>query len=121
MSTRSRIGYFENDENVITSIYCHFDGYPSNNGKILFESYKDLASLQKLISGGNLSSLNNLEYYTARGESFHQNKPIQSDLKGLFNSWEEYAYIFNPRDLKWYYCTSNLRLKELTQKAIENG
>jgi hypothetical protein len=40
MATRSRIG-IELEDGVIESIYCHWDGYPENNGKILLEHYQD--------------------------------------------------------------------------------
>jgi hypothetical protein len=56
MSTRSRIGIAKDDGKVV-SIYCHWDGYPSNNGAILLKSYKDKAKVEKLISLGDISSL----------------------------------------------------------------
>lgn len=45
-----RNGYFE-------SIYCHWDGYPSNNGRILLAHYSDPAKVDALITLGSLSSL----------------------------------------------------------------
>jgi len=56
MSTRSRIGMVQDDGKVI-SIYCHWDGYPSNNGAILLKSYKDKEKVARLISLGDISSL----------------------------------------------------------------
>ena len=56
MSTRSRIGYVADDGKVI-SIYCHWDGYPSNNGNILLKSYTDLEKVKALISLGDISCL----------------------------------------------------------------
>ncbi len=38
-------------------IYCHWDGYLSNNGKILFEHYTSQAQVEKLVSLGDMSSL----------------------------------------------------------------
>ena len=56
MATRSRIGLVRPDGKVV-SIYCHWDGYPSNNGLILLEHYTDAAKVESLISLGDISSL----------------------------------------------------------------
>jgi hypothetical protein len=56
MATRSRIA-IENQDGTVSSIYCHFDGYPENNGVILFENYKTQEKVESLISLGSLSSL----------------------------------------------------------------
>jgi hypothetical protein len=39
------------------SVYCHWDGYLSNNGRILQEHYTDAATVKKLVSKGAISSL----------------------------------------------------------------
>jgi len=56
MSTRSRIG-IRNKDNTITSIYCHWDGYPTWNGKMLLTYYTKREDVEKLIKLGNLSTL----------------------------------------------------------------
>lgn len=56
MATRSRIA-IENENGTVSSVYSHWDGYPSNNGRILMEHYKERDKLQKLIDLGSLSSL----------------------------------------------------------------
>jgi hypothetical protein len=56
MGTRSRIGMM-NEDGSITSVYCHWDGYPSHNGVILLENYQDPEKIKMLISLGDLSSL----------------------------------------------------------------
>jgi len=38
-------------------IYCHWDGYLSHNGKILFDHYTDQKHVDALMALGNLSSL----------------------------------------------------------------
>lgn len=55
MATRSTISIKENDK--IRTIYCHWDGYPSNNGAILLEHYSELDKVKQLISLGDISSL----------------------------------------------------------------
>ena len=56
MSTNSLIGKVKEDGSV-EGIYCHWDGDPSYNGKILLESYKDEAKIDKLLELRSLSSL----------------------------------------------------------------
>lgn len=57
MGTRSRIGYVDPKTNMIHSIYCHWDGYLSNNGRLLRDHYKDLKKVKRLIALGDISSL----------------------------------------------------------------
>jgi len=111
MGTRSRIGIQLKDDSIL-SVYCHWDGYPSFNGKVLREFYNTKEKVNQLINGGNISSLhtnvgwNNEtlpetgpQYYTSRGESIDDNEPElnknQSEyLNTADNCGEEYAYLF---------------------------
>ena len=54
MGTRSRIGVMHGDN--CKSVYCHWDGYLDNNGRILLEHY-DSAKANHLVALGDLSSL----------------------------------------------------------------
>ncbi len=56
MATRSRIGIV-NDDGTVSSIYCHWDGYPEGNGKRLVEHYTDRNKVRGLIDLGSISSL----------------------------------------------------------------
>jgi hypothetical protein len=56
MGTRSRIGIELPDHSVV-SVYCHWDGYPEHNGRILAEHYLNRDDVQELIDGGSMSSL----------------------------------------------------------------
>ena len=56
MATRSTIA-LEYADGTIDQVYCHWDGYLSNNGVILQEHYKDPFKLQRLMDLGDLSSL----------------------------------------------------------------
>ena len=108
MGTRSRIG-IELSDNSIMSVYCHWDGYPSYNGRILREHYTTVEKVRELIDGGNISVLHTNAgwknetlpetgplYYTMRGESIEQNEPrVDNNIVEFLNDGEEYAYIFN--------------------------
>ena len=56
MATRSRIGIL-NEDGTITSVYCHWDGYPAHNGRILKNHYSTETLIRELLSFGDLSSL----------------------------------------------------------------
>jgi hypothetical protein len=56
MGTRSAIGY-KTGEGKIRAVYCHWDGYVSNNGRILQESYQAAYKIARLIEQGDMSSL----------------------------------------------------------------
>ena len=111
MGTRSRIGIQLKDDSIL-SVYCHWDGYPSFNGKVLREFYNTKEKVTQLINGGNISSLhtnvgwNNEtlpetgpQYYTSRGESIDDNAPETSKDHGEYlqlsgRSDEEFSYLF---------------------------
>jgi hypothetical protein len=56
MATRSTIA-LEFADGTIGQVYCHWDGYLSNNGKLLQEYYSNPFILRDLIDLGSLSSL----------------------------------------------------------------
>lgn len=56
MGTRSRIG-IELPDHTVVSVYCHWDGYPEHNGKILVEYYLNRQDVEELIDGGSMSTL----------------------------------------------------------------
>ena len=116
MATRSYIGIRNTDDSV-EYIYCHFDGYPSHNGKILVEHYNELDKVKALIALGDLSRLGKeigskqnfndyssqnqdwcLAYSRDRGEN---NTSARSDRFShvVKDDNVDYAYIFS--DGKW--------------------
>jgi hypothetical protein len=113
MATRSRIA-IEKEDGTVESIYCHWDGYPEYNGRILVENYKDHEKVQALIDLGAISSLApNVEadpdtrhtfndpvggvvvaYGRDRGET-GVNKKSHGSVPDFFNGdIEEYGYLF---------------------------
>ena len=55
MATRSFIGIVEED--TIKGIYCHWEGYISHNGEILYKHYNNIDKIKELIELGCLSIL----------------------------------------------------------------
>lgn len=56
MATRSLIG-LENQDGSINYVYCHYDGYPEYQLKMLLEHYQDKNKVAELISNGDFSQL----------------------------------------------------------------
>lgn len=104
MSTRSRIGVLNPDTNIVTSIYCHFDGHPSNNGKLLLDFYNTKDKAEELISYGDMSSLKK----TIADSKFYIRDcddvdcwSRESTEDGFYHSLkEEYNYLFKHN--KWH-------------------
>ena len=114
MATRSTIS-IENTDGTITSVYCHWDGYPSYNGDILQNHYH-YDKLAKLISNGDMSTLHeeieHCEFYKDRGEpvSFGSYNDYYDYLKNC--QFEEYNYILRLNKV-WYASKGNNSFLEL--------
>ena len=104
MATRSRIGLQLSDDSIV-SVYCHYDGYPAHNGRVLRTHYDTIEKVRELIDGGDMSCTrtnagwNNETlpevgplYYSARGEDC----PPRHDetMTEFFNNGEEFGYIY---------------------------
>ena len=119
MATRSTIA-LEFADGTVEQIYCHWDGYLENNGRILYEHYKDPFKLRDLIDLGAVSSLRPeigskqdfdkrdtqnenwcLVYARDRGEDLvkHTFKDFEDYVAN--HQYEEYEYILR-RDGNWY-------------------
>jgi len=136
MGTRSQIGYALKDDSIV-SVYCHWDGYPEFNGKVLNEFFTTSDAVRDLIDGGNLSSLyTNSDwerqdrpfygplYYTERGEKISNNQPHYSSnlteyLQHTDDSCGEYAYIF--KNGEWVCYKVDSRLDGYTEVPIPAG
>ena len=56
MATRSTIAILR-DDNTVAKVYCHWDGYLENNGKLLVENYDTAEKVEALLAHGDISSL----------------------------------------------------------------
>ena len=116
MATRSNIAY-KTIDGKIRSIYCHWDGYPEHNGKMLLDNYQDAAKIKALIELGSLSSLREelgeqhpfdrdytkpelpltdnwcLAYHRDRGEDLMIQE--YDNIPDWINDMEEYAYLWD--------------------------
>ena len=92
MATRSVIATL--DENGIKAIYCHNDGYLSNNGKILDQHYTDEDKVNELLAGGDISSLKDtiedtIFYMRDRGEIYKEATKLHTEIVLLKYAFEE--------------------------------
>ena len=56
MATRSAIGY-KLPTGEVRGIYCHWDGYVENNGKLLQENYQAAYKIAQMVELGDMSAL----------------------------------------------------------------
>ena len=101
MATRSIIAKL--DETGVQAIYCHNDGYLSNNGKILDQNYADEDNVDELLAEGDISSLRDTIadttfYMRDRGEIDKEAATLKDEsalLKYAFESCDaEFVYMF---------------------------
>ena len=114
MATRSNIA-MKTLEGKIVSVYCHWDGYVANNGKILLENYADVDKIEALVALGSISSLGTvigeqqdfmdrdtqkdewtLFYSRDRGEELSIQE--YDDIPSWIADMEEYAYLWNGQE-----------------------
>lgn len=129
MGTRSTIA-IRNTNNTVTGIYCHWDGYLEHNGRILNQHYSTEEQVRELIALGNLSQLGEqigdkhpfsrhevkpdevyeeekymgwcTAYERDRGEKGQQAVTRATWEIFRYNNGQEYNYIFEPKDQRWY-------------------
>jgi hypothetical protein len=98
MGTRSTIA-LEFADGTVEQVYCHWDGYLSNNGEILAEHYMDPFKVKQLVSLGGFSSLRPSidetaeSAYTQRGEDLEVNRFQNIAEYVQEGQREEYDYI----------------------------
>ena len=104
MATRSTIA-LEYADGTVGQIYCHWDGYLDNNGKILYHSYQDPFMVRELLDNGDMSSLDRTvstcTFYKERGEVCPQHMFKDFEDYKANHQYEEYEYILR-KDGNWY-------------------
>lgn len=143
MATRSLIGVVL-PNNSVQYVYCHWDGYPEHNGKILQENYNSQKLAELVTSLGDISSLQ--KHFSPTGEHFFGNPQkdvtvlygrdrgdqdcsptiVKSteEYKNLFlSSWYEYGYLF--MNDTWYTIDRNFYknwtiLKDIIKHKVES-
>lgn len=137
MATRSTIS-LEFADGTVGQVYCHWDGYLENNGKILQSYYTDPFKVRDLIDQGDLSSLRpsiNPEPYRKhtfdesqedvcvfykrdRGETNVDARYFKDFAEYKANhQYEEYEYILRT-DGHWYVSDHGGEYKHLADELV---
>lgn len=99
------------------SVYCHYDGYVSGVGKHLYNHYQTKQKVLDLISGGNMSSINDsltdCVYYSdyEYNQEWEDNKPTSFKSLEKYmsdNVWISYIYVFGLDNVWRLYTTVSI-------------
>ena len=124
MATRSIIAKL--DDKGVQAIYCHNDGYLSNNGKILDQHYQNEVKVDNLIAQGDASSLRDtIEdttfYMRDRGEKYKEATNLHNETKLLEFAFEscdaEVVYMFAYG--AWYVYDNSDKIGNTSYQFIE--
>ncbi len=103
MATRSTINR-KLESGKIETVYCHWDGYLSNNGVLLFENYQTEEIINELFEKarmGGISSLgpipDNCRFYNDHEE---ETTLVGSEKELVTEFGQEYNYLW--KDGQWF-------------------
>jgi hypothetical protein len=133
MSTRSHIGIV-NADGTVSAVYCHWDGYPEHNGKVLLNSYMAEDKVRALIALGDVSVLDDdigekhdfdgdrpkgmsTFYGRDREEPWNDVKPgTYKDVEEFLSKCQEdYTYLYDKGE--WMFRSWKRELEPLTQEV----
>jgi hypothetical protein len=126
MGTRSTIA-LEYADVTVEQVYCHWDGYLSNNGQILQNHYLNPFKVKQLLALGGFSSLSETvegtaaTAYTQRGEDISIEKFKDFADYVANHQYEEYEYILRQVDGKavWFVSDHDGAYVELEQAIMD--
>jgi len=123
MATRSTIA-IEFADGSVSQIYCHWDGYLDNNGKILQKHYMDPFKVRDLIDCGSVSSLRESveESKDNTGNPWPADRYMNVDEYFAECRQEEYDYILRNVDgqATWFVrCYSSKGVWLTLSEAVE--
>ena len=131
MATRSVIAVLEakgigGADDTIKAIYCHNDGYLSNNGKILDQHYRDEDNINQLLAEGDCSSLKDtisdtIFYARDRGEDNKEAVILKDETELLEHAFQqcdaEVVYMFAYGT--WYVYDNSNKIGDSSYQFIE--
>lgn len=123
MSTRSFIAM--ETSKGFKYIYCHHDGYPSGVGATLYRYFNKRTDVEKLIDGGDFSSLypdiSNIERYHDHDNVGPKIVKTEYELVETFDdSWCDYLYVYTMLG-NWKYMNIGDRKFEYFVQWVEEN
>ena len=124
MATRSIIAKL--DSKGVKAIYCHNDGYLSNNGKILDQHYTHEVHVNQLLAEGDISSLrytieDTTFYMRDRGESNKEATTLKDEsalLEFAFESCDA-EVVYMDAYGAWYVYDNSDKIGNTSYQFIE--
>ena len=131
MATRSIIAKldrknYEEGGEYIEAIYCHNDGYLSNNGKLLDQHYQGIDNVNQLLAEGDISSLKDtisdtIFYARDRGEDNKEAVTLKDESELLEHAFQqcdaEVVYMFAYGS--WYVYDNSNAIGDASYQFIE--
>jgi len=121
MGTSSMIGFY-NEDGTVTATYCHYDGYVSYNGRLLFDSYNTPELAKAVANVGYLSGLKS-DLYESVVEALHTDKPVTyKSVKDYLDTGAnfcgaEYLYLHDGMD--WYFTDMDVKSFEEVEMNLQ--
>jgi hypothetical protein len=97
MATRSTIALLR-DNGEVVKVYCHWDGYLDNNGRLLVENYNTSEKIEALLAGGDISSLGEVIGEKHPFDTFNKDKMSAEDLALAAKADKERWTLYYGRD-----------------------
>ena len=120
MATISTISVQDSAKEIF-SIYVHWDGYLEGVGTTLLKFYNDKTKIMKLISNGNISSLDD----TVETTQFYESVSSHDEKAKIFvnkikwkKTFQEFNYLWKDGD--WYEVSKKIPRKLTDLIGLEN-
>lgn len=127
MATRSLIGI--KLDNIVKTIYCHWDGYPEGAGQTLVDHYNTPAAIFDLLELGDVSTLGEtpakcVAYHRDRNSPYEMVEARDVDPNELMEVASDYSadyvYIYNDENEWDCYRIGHTQIDILSGKVALN-
>lgn len=130
MATRCYIG-LEGTDGTVRYVYCHWDGYPSETGRILQEDWQSYTLVSNMINKGNMSylgrNLGDTEFYCKGGDPNEEDEGAEycKDVNAYSATAPDYLieYIYLFKDIgtgyRWFLWEPDKKIWEPLQQVLD--
>lgn len=130
MATRCYIG-LEGLDGTVRYVYCHWDGYPSETGRILQEDWQSYTLVYNMINKGNMSylgrNLGDTNFYCKEGDPNEEDegarycKDVNAYSATAPDYLIEYIYLFKNigTGYSWFLWEPDKKTWEPLQQVLD--